>query len=149
MKILLNALPLTELMTGIQRYVRCLYTALQSFPDVSVSYFQKRVCSSEMPCQADPRIWSERIDKIRKFPDVLDGIPTVCTIPFRRLRGNVTGTGRLQRRSLCETTGMPVTGEHTPSLNSRSTRDTVNNPKGRRRTIKRIDLTYRLYVKNV
>jgi len=64
MKIVLDAIPLTELITGIQRYVRCLYTELQALPDVSVLYFGRFGSSAEMPREANPG----RIGAIRKFP---------------------------------------------------------------------------------
>ncbi len=88
MKILLDAIPLTELTTGIQRYVRCLYTELQFFQDVSVLYFGRYGCSAEMPMEAHPGAWSKRIGIINKFPDpVIVGGRILDRINFeRRLR---------------------------------------------------------------
>jgi len=95
MRVFVDAIPLTELVTGIQRYVRCLYTELQSFPDVSVSYFGRWNCSQSMPPQADASAWSKRIGKIHKFPDfVIVGGRVLDRLNFeRRLRHSGRETG--------------------------------------------------------
>ncbi len=69
MKILLDAIPLTEIVTGIQRYVRCLYSELESFPDVSVMYCTRAGGSAQMPRAADPGAWSNRVGMIGKLSD--------------------------------------------------------------------------------
>ena len=88
MKIFLDAIPLTEIVTGIQRYVRCLYSELESFPDVSVSYCRRWSCSPEMPQQASPGKWSRKMGLIRKLPDsVIVAARVVDRMNFeRRLR---------------------------------------------------------------
>lgn len=69
MKIITDALPFTQITTGIQRYARCLYTELAAIPGVSVCYFGRSGHSSQIPPVADPHTWAKRIGIMRKFPD--------------------------------------------------------------------------------
>jgi glycosyltransferase involved in cell wall biosynthesis len=71
MKILVNALPLMGLQTGMARYVRCLYQQIETFPGVSVSYFDGSRCFNNLPSEADPKIWSKRTEKLWSLPDPL------------------------------------------------------------------------------
>lgn len=71
MNILINSIPLTQLTTGIQRYVRCLYTELQSHPDVSVSYFGRCSCRQEMPVQTATGMWTKCVERIWQLPTPL------------------------------------------------------------------------------
>ena len=57
MKILLDAIPLQSLMTGISRYLRNLYTHLLQLEDVDVTFFNPRQTFGAMPEQADPNTW--------------------------------------------------------------------------------------------
>ena len=86
MNIIVNALPLTGLLTGISRYVRCLYTHMQQLPDISVSYFTGPDCLSEMPQQAEPVSWSRAVKKIWQLPDAFVlGLRTLHWLNFERL----------------------------------------------------------------
>jgi glycosyltransferase involved in cell wall biosynthesis len=69
LKILVNAIPLTCLLTGISRYVRQLYTELDQFPDVEITYFDGNRILKNMPSQAGPGKWSRAISAIWKLPD--------------------------------------------------------------------------------
>lgn len=71
MKILLAALPLGGLMTGISRYVRNLYVALEKITGVQVSYFDGRRVFKTMPEQADPARWIKSTDQVWKRPDAV------------------------------------------------------------------------------
>jgi glycosyltransferase involved in cell wall biosynthesis len=71
MNVLMNAIPLTGVLTGIQRYVRCLYGALQRLDGVSVSYFAGRRCLSSMPAQADPGQWARKAERFWQMPPSL------------------------------------------------------------------------------
>jgi glycosyltransferase involved in cell wall biosynthesis len=83
MDILVNAIPLTEITTGIQRYVRCLYTELQSLDGISVSYFRRSACDSKMPLQANPDVWSRKTDLISELPDaVVVGLKVIDRLGF-------------------------------------------------------------------
>jgi len=88
MNILVNAIPLSEITTGIQRYARCLYTELQSLPNVSISYLGRFGCGPEMPPQAQPDQWSKRMSLIRQLPDsVIVGLRVLDRMHYeRRLR---------------------------------------------------------------
>jgi glycosyltransferase involved in cell wall biosynthesis len=85
MKILLNALPLTEIVTGVQRYVRCLYAEMQSLPDVSVLYCTRFGAGSQMPLAASAGTWSKRIGMIHRFPTpVIVGSRILARMLFER-----------------------------------------------------------------
>lgn len=86
MHIIVNALPLTGLLTGISRYVRCLYSQIQRFPGIRVSYFVGRETLPEMPVQAEPNLWMRRTEQAWKLPDtVVFGGRTVQWLNFERL----------------------------------------------------------------
>jgi len=88
MDIIVNAIPLTGLLTGISRYVRCLYRELQTVPDVSTTYFTGFAQLSDMPQQAEPHAWSKGTEMIWRLPDaVVTGMRAVYQLNFeRRLR---------------------------------------------------------------
>jgi alpha-1,3-rhamnosyl/mannosyltransferase len=88
MNILVNAIPMSEIVTGIQRYVRCLYAELQSLDGVSVSYFGRSVCDSTMPPLANPVRYSKWMGLVRTLPDsVLVGLRVLDRLGFeQRLR---------------------------------------------------------------
>jgi glycosyltransferase involved in cell wall biosynthesis len=88
MNIIVNAIPLTGLLTGISRYVRCLYSRLQHMQDVSVSYFSGPRFTSIMPKQAEPVSWSKKTDLIWRMPDCfVTGLRSLFWLNFeRRLR---------------------------------------------------------------
>jgi glycosyltransferase involved in cell wall biosynthesis len=88
MDIIVNAIPLTGLLTGISRYVRCLYSALQTGLDLSITYFTGSAQLSAMPQQAEPHAWSKGTEMIWRLPDaVVTGIRSVNQLNFeRRLR---------------------------------------------------------------
>ena len=71
MHIIVNALPLTGLLTGISRYVRCLYSQIEQFSGVQVSYFNGAQALQEMPRQAEPGSWMQRTERIWGMPDAL------------------------------------------------------------------------------
>ncbi len=75
MRILVNAIPLTGLLTGISRYVRQLYQEIETFPDVEVFYFDGKRVHSRMPDQAAPEKWIRDTATIWKLP-----VPVVFTI---------------------------------------------------------------------
>ncbi|MGC9197058.1 MAG: glycosyltransferase, partial [Syntrophobacteraceae bacterium] len=85
MKILLNALPLTEIATGVQRYVRSLYGEMESLPDVSVLYCTKFGAGSQMPWAASVGPSAKRIGMIRKFPaPMIVGARLLARLLFER-----------------------------------------------------------------
>ncbi|MGM0428453.1 MAG: glycosyltransferase family 4 protein [Thermodesulfobacteriota bacterium] len=71
MKILLDAIPLQGLMTGISRYLRNLYTELERLPGVTVYYTDSRSCTTKMPVQAAPGPWMKATSLVWKLPDSL------------------------------------------------------------------------------
>ncbi|HOP48055.1 MAG TPA: glycosyltransferase family 1 protein [Desulfobacteraceae bacterium] len=69
MNILVNGMALTGLLTGVSRYVRCLYNELQDISDTSVTYFTGPVANSEMPLQAEAGAWCKFTERIWQLPD--------------------------------------------------------------------------------
>ncbi|MFH0731119.1 MAG: glycosyltransferase family 1 protein [Pseudomonadota bacterium] len=69
MKILVNAIPLSGLLTGISRCLRCLYLEMGRLPGVSVSYFTGTRVVSEMPPLAKSDRWIRTTASIWKLPD--------------------------------------------------------------------------------
>jgi len=79
MEILVDAVPLTGLQTGIGRYVRNLYRALEQSPELSarcrIHYFDGRVLRRHPPAAANPARWTALTDALWKLPD-----PAVVTL---------------------------------------------------------------------
>ena len=71
MKILVNAIPFSEITTGIQRYVRCLYKELLRLDGVSVSYFRRSGCDRDMPTEANSERWTRKAQMVAQLPDPL------------------------------------------------------------------------------
>ena len=73
MKILVDALPLTGLQTGIGRYVRTLYRALEAAAresdEVAIGYFDGFAVQRTMPAAADPARWTALTGALWKLPD--------------------------------------------------------------------------------
>jgi alpha-1,3-rhamnosyl/mannosyltransferase len=88
MKVLLDAIPLTGLLTGISRYLRNLYMRILEQPDVQVDFFDGKTVARAMPDQAEPDTWIRSTDKIWKLPDAaVFGLRSVHWLLFeRRLR---------------------------------------------------------------
>ncbi len=69
MNILVNALPLMGLLTGMARYLRCLYREMQEIETASIAYFNGRKAIEKMPEQAEPGLWSRRTATLWSLPD--------------------------------------------------------------------------------
>ncbi|SMC76624.1 alpha-1,3-rhamnosyl/mannosyltransferase [Desulfocicer vacuolatum DSM 3385] len=69
MKILINAIPMTGLLTGIARYLRNLYGAMDRINETRISYFNGKTSLPSMPPLADPGTWQQSTKTIRAFPD--------------------------------------------------------------------------------
>lgn len=63
-RILLDAIPLTGLLTGISRYLRNLYSEMEKLPEVEVYYFNGKRVSRRMPAQAEPISWARKTDRV-------------------------------------------------------------------------------------
>lgn len=68
MKILVNANPMTGLLTGIARYLRNLYTTLHLM-DLEISYLSGRTSSHTLPPLADSKQRQKMIGSVRCLPD--------------------------------------------------------------------------------
>jgi alpha-1,3-rhamnosyl/mannosyltransferase len=90
MRFIVNALPLTGLLTGISRYVRCLYAEIEKIPGVQVVYFTGEKLPQRMPAQAEPVSWSQATDRIWRLPDALVvGLRSAHWLNFERKLRNV------------------------------------------------------------
>lgn len=69
MKILVNALPLSGITTGISRYVRNLYTHLLQLPDLEVCFFNGRRIHQHLPQPPEQQRQIRHTDSRRKLPD--------------------------------------------------------------------------------
>lgn len=73
MKILVDALPLKGLQTGIGRYVRTLYQAMEAAgsksTQVEIGYFDGFAVRRTMPAAADPGRWTALTGALWKLPD--------------------------------------------------------------------------------
>lgn len=69
MKILVNATPMTGLLTGIARYLRNLYTTMDLMDLVEISYYSGNTTVDSMPPLADSARWQKTINSMRKLPD--------------------------------------------------------------------------------
>jgi glycosyltransferase involved in cell wall biosynthesis len=90
MRILVNAIPLVGLLTGISRYVRQLYTAFDQFHDEKVIYFDGKRLLNQMPDQADPEKWGRETAAIWKLPDpVVFALRTANCLKFEMILRHV------------------------------------------------------------
>ncbi len=90
MKVLVNAIPLVGLLTGISRYVRQLYLAFEQLHDEEVIYFDGKRALNQMPEQADPVKWSRETAAIWKLPDpVVFALRTANCLKFETLLRHV------------------------------------------------------------
>ena len=72
MRILVDALPLSGLVTGISRYLRNLYGAMEVLEAASgdqVHYFDGRKLHFRMPPSAKPATWAKAVAGLWKLPD--------------------------------------------------------------------------------
>lgn len=75
MKILVNSIPLTTLQTGIGRYVRNLYRAMEAMAGGGIRYFSGIRANGGIPRGSTPRSSMRTIDALWKLPD-----PAVFTL---------------------------------------------------------------------
>ncbi len=71
MHILVDAIPMTGLLTGICRYLRNLYTAMDRLDLARISYFTGRHLYDTLPPAADAAGWQKALGAVRRLPDAL------------------------------------------------------------------------------
>ncbi|WP_448382527.1 glycosyltransferase family 4 protein [Desulfosoma sp.] len=102
MHILVNAVPMVGLQTGIGRTLRCLYQAVEALSwgpwPVGLSYFDGMRVLRTMPKPADPKRWAAWTDAVWKLPDL--------AVLGLRIANQVLVEGRLRRA--CRHTGFDV-----------------------------------------
>jgi glycosyltransferase involved in cell wall biosynthesis len=69
MKILIDAIPMTGLLTGIARYLRNLYHAVDRLNLADTAYFNGRHLSDSLPPLADAGHWQQMTRSVRRLPD--------------------------------------------------------------------------------
>jgi len=68
MNLLVNAVPMSGLLTGISRYLRNLYTHISALQGADISYFLKGKVLPAMPPMADSSRWQQMAGAARKLP---------------------------------------------------------------------------------
>lgn len=75
MKILVDSIPMTGLLTGIARYLRNLYAAMDKLNEAEFFYFDGKQSVDSMPPLAESEKWQQTTNTVRRLPDqVLFGI---------------------------------------------------------------------------
>jgi alpha-1,3-rhamnosyl/mannosyltransferase len=69
MKILIDAIPMTGLLTGIARYLRNLYHAVDRLNLADTSYFNGRHLFDSLPPLANAGHWQQMTRSVRRLPD--------------------------------------------------------------------------------
>ena len=69
MKILVDAIPMTGLLTGIARYLRNLYVAMAQMNQVDLFYFKGGTPVKSMPALAESDKWQQTTRAVRNLPD--------------------------------------------------------------------------------
>ncbi len=83
MKILINAIPMTGLLTGIARYLRNLYDAISMMDQVELFYFQGKTAVKSMPPMAESEQWQQTAKSVKKLPDpVIFGIRAALWLKY-------------------------------------------------------------------
>jgi glycosyltransferase involved in cell wall biosynthesis len=113
MKILVNATPLTNLFTGISRYVSCLYRQLEKNQDFKASYITNGMYSQEMPRQTAPDAWVKRTNWIWNLPDFM--VTTIRSLYWLQYEARVRKYSRRYKHDLYHETGfVPVAAKSLP-----------------------------------
>ncbi len=68
MHILVNAVPMTRVKTGIARYIDCLYTEMARIPGIRVTYFTGNRTVPVMPVPANPLTFARKAASFSKLP---------------------------------------------------------------------------------
>jgi O-antigen biosynthesis alpha-1,3-rhamnosyltransferase len=116
MKILVNATPLTNLFTGISRYVSCLYQRLEkNNRDIAVSYITNGMYSQEMPRQTEPAAWVKRTNWIWNLPDFM--VTAVRSLYWLQYERRVRKYSSQFNHDLYHETGfVPVAADNMPVI---------------------------------
>ncbi|GAB6142736.1 glycosyltransferase family 4 protein [Desulfocicer niacini] len=69
MKILVNAIPMTGLLTGIARYLRNLYDTMNKLDTTHLAYFDGKKSMDLMPPLAASDKWQQTTNAVRSLPD--------------------------------------------------------------------------------
>ncbi len=86
MKILVDAIPMTGLLTGIARYLRNLYSAMAAMNHVEVSYLTGKKLVDDMPFLADSRKWQKTTAAVWNLPaPVVFGLRSVRWLRYESL----------------------------------------------------------------
>ena len=68
MKILVDAIPMTGLLTGIARYLRNMYTAMSAMQEAELSYLTGGKLVHDMPPLADTVKWQKTTSAVWNLP---------------------------------------------------------------------------------
>lgn len=89
MKIIVDAIPMTGLLTGIARYLRNLYSNMELMEQVDLIYLTWQSTGKSMPSLAESEKWQKRINAVWNLPDSLVfGLRAVQWLRYeQKLRG--------------------------------------------------------------
>ncbi|MCP4717546.1 MAG: glycosyltransferase family 4 protein, partial [Deltaproteobacteria bacterium] len=88
MNVAVNAIPLTNIQTGIGRYLRCLYMEIaRSYPEIDLRFFDGRRLLDRMPCSPGERgLWSARTLAMWAMPEQLVAAGRTARLALREKR---------------------------------------------------------------
>ncbi len=117
MKILVDAQPMTGLLTGIARYLRNMYTVMSEIKQAEISYLTGKKLVHNMPPLADTEKWQKTTNAVWKLPDpVVFGLRALFWLNYERRLSRVT---RAESFDLYhETAFIPAKQTHTPTVYS-------------------------------
>ena len=69
MKVLVDAIPMAGLLTGIARYLRNLYGAMETVDGVDLAYYRGGTPERDLPSLAPSERWQQTTGMVRKLPD--------------------------------------------------------------------------------
>jgi len=69
MKVLVDAMPMTGLLTGIARYLRNMYAAMATMDQVEISYLSGKTVVHSMPPMADTEKWEKATAAVWNLPN--------------------------------------------------------------------------------
>jgi len=86
MKIIVNAAPMTGLLTGIARYLRNLYIRMARMKQVEISYLTKKKLVHSLPPLADTIKWQKRTAAVWNLPDqIIFGLQSLRWMKYESL----------------------------------------------------------------
>jgi len=103
MDILVDAIPMTNLVTGISRYMRNLYREIETLSGITVSYYTHNGLSEQIPPRPDPRRWAKIMSGTWCLPDPV--VFAVRSLFWLKLENDLRRKTRGNKFSVCHEAG--------------------------------------------